>query len=299
MPAMRILLSGSTGLIGQAVQAQLSASREIIAMGRGEGAVVRADFADPSALAHLELPPIDAFVHCAGVVDEDFRDAPERALRMAVLGAGAAVDRAIAAGATRLVYISSAHVYGPMVGTVDEATPINPMSDYAISHFATEQVFARRASDRLSVLILRPCAVFGDLADTGRFRRWSLIPFSFPRDAVTQSKIVIKSTGEQRRNFVGSADIAHQIDDWLANPAPGRTVRNAIGETSATVYEFAKTCARLAETLTGRPCEIERVTPTGPTLGDDYDYRSLTPAGGLRQSLEAFAARLMSKLKEA
>ena len=34
-------------------------------MGRGEGAVVRADFAEPSSLASLELPQIDAFVHCA------------------------------------------------------------------------------------------------------------------------------------------------------------------------------------------------------------------------------------------
>jgi len=296
---MRILLSGSTGLIGQAVKARLLAGHEVVSLGRGEGADVRVDLSDPAAVAGLEFPSVDAFVHCAGIVDEDFRDSPERALRMAVLGAGAAVDRAVAAGAKRLVYISSAHVYGPMIGAVDEATPINPMSDYAISHFATEQVFARRASDSLSVLILRPCAVFGDLADTGRFRRWSLIPFSFPRDAITQSKIVIKSTGEQRRNFVGSEDIAHQIGDWLANPGAGRTVRNAIGETSATVYDFARICARLAENLTGRPCEIERVTPTGPTPGDDYDYRTRTPATRPLQSIEVFAERLMSKLKEA
>jgi UDP-glucose 4-epimerase len=296
---MRILLSGGTGLIGQAVQSRLSTKHEIVTLGRGEGADVRADLAEPAAVSNLELPHIDAFVHCAGIIDEDFKDSPERALRMAMFGAGAAVDRAIAAGATRLVYISSAHAYGPMVGAVDEATPVNPLSDYAISHFATEQVFARRASPNLSVLILRPCAVFGDLADAGRFRRWSLIPFSFPRDAVTQAKIVIKSTGEQRRNFVGSEDIAHQIEAWLAEPGEGRTVRNAIGETSATVYEFAKMCARLAEELTGRPCQVERVTPAGPTPGDDYDYRTLAPAAGPRQSLEAFARRLMSTLKEA
>lgn len=296
---MRILLSGTTGLIGQAVKARLSAGHEVVSLGRGEGADVRVDLSDPAAVAGLEFPSIDAFVHCAGVVDEDFRDSPDRALRMAVLGAGAAVDRAVAAGAKRLAYISSAHVYGPMVGAVDEATPINPISDYAISHFATEQVFARRASDSVSVLILRPCAVFGDLADTGRFRRWSLIPFSFPRDAITQSKIVIKSTGEQRRNFVGSEDIAHQIDYWLAHPATGRTVQNAIGATSATVHEFAKICAGLSERLNDHPCEVERVTPTGPTAGDDYDYRTLIPAAWPLQSLEAFAERLMSKLKEA
>lgn len=296
---MRVLLSGATGLIGQAVQAGLSANHEVVTLGRGEGAAVRADLSDPAAVASLTLPAIDAFVHCAGIVDEDFRDSPERALRMAVFGAGAAVERAIAAGASRLVYISSAHAYGPMVGAVDEASPINPMSDYAIAHFATEQVFARRASEGLSVLILRPCAVFGDLADAGRFRRWSLIPFSFPRDAILQSKIVIKSTGEQRRNFVGSQDIAHQIGHWLAHPGPGRTVRNAIGETSATVFAFAQLCAGVSERLTGRPCEIERVTPAGRTPGDDYDYRSLTPPAWPLQSLEAFAERLMSKLKEA
>lgn len=296
---MRILLSGTTGLIGQAVNGRLSTSHEVVSLGRGEGADVRVDLSDPAAVAGLDFPSIDAFVHCAGVVDEDFRDSPERALRMAVLGAGAAVDRAVAAGAKRLVYVSSAHVYGPMVGSVDEATPVNPMSDYAISHFATEQVFARRASNSLSVLILRPCAVFGDLADTGRFRRWGLIPFSFPRDAITQSKIVIKTTGEQRRNFVGSEDIAHQIDDWLAHLATGCTIQNAIGATSVSVYDFAKTCARLAERLNNRRCEVERITPHGPTAGDDYDYRTLSPAAWPLQSLEAFAERLMSKLKEA
>jgi UDP-glucose 4-epimerase len=296
---MRVLLSGATGLIGQSVQACLAADHQIVTLGRGEGAAVRVDLSDPSAVTCLTLPPIDAFVHCAGIVDEDFRDSPERALRMAVFGAGAAVERAIAAGAKQLVYISSAHAYGPMVGGIDEASPVNPMSDYAIAHFATEQVFARRASASLPVLILRPCAVFGDLAEAGRFRRWSLIPFSFPRDAVLTSRIVIKSTGEQRRNFVGSDDIAHQIAHWLADPGPGRTIRNAIGETSATVHAFAQMCAGLSERLTGKPCVIERVTPDGPTPGDDYDYRTLTPPNWPLQSLEAFAERLMAKLKEA
>lgn len=296
---MRILLSGATGLIGQAVQARLSEGHEIVTLGRGESSAVRADLSEPAAVASLSLPPVDAFVHCAGIVDEDFRDSPERALRMAVFGAGAAVERAITAGANSLVYISSAHVYGTMVGRIDEASPINPLSDYAISHFATEQAFARHASESLSVLILRPCAVFGDLADAGRFRRWSLIPFSFPRDAILHSKIVIKSTGEQRRNFVGSQDIANEIAHWLDAPSPGRTVRNAIGETSATVHQFAQRCAVLSERLTGKPCAIERVTPTGRTLGDDYDYVTLARQAWPLQSSEAFAERLMSKLKEA
>lgn len=227
---MRILVTGASGLIGSAMVERLAQSHEILTLGRRASADFRADLSDPAAIAALELPAIDALVHCAGVVDEDFRDHPERAMQMAMFGADALVQKAVAAGATRLVYISSAHVYGPMVGHVDETTAYNPVSNYAIAHFATEQVFRRQAKGAVAGAALRPCAVFGDLADPSGFRRWSLIPFSFPRDAAIEHRIVIRSTGEQRRNFVGMLrQLAGQRARRLERPEPaGHADRNRL-----------------------------------------------------------------------
>jgi len=296
---MRILLTGATGLIGQAVRTRLGADHDIVTLGRRETADLRADLADPSAIAALDLPPIDALVHCAGVVDEDFRDNPERAMAMAVFGADALVTRARAAGARRLVYISSAHVYGPMVGRVDEASPFNPVSNYAIAHFATEQVFRRQVAADVAALALRPCAVFGDLADPAGFRRWSLIPFSFPRDAVREHGITIRSTGEQRRNFVGTRDIASTLAAWLAAAPEGWSAINPLGSFTGTVFEFATLCAEVAQELTGTPCTVTRVPPAGPTPGDDYDYASLSPYARGDQPLRETLVRLMTAAREA
>lgn len=290
---MRILVTGASGLIGSAMVERLAQSHEILTLGRRASADFRADLSDPAAIAALDLPAIDALVHCAGVVDEDFRDHPGRAMQMAMFGADALVQKAVAAGATRLVYISSAHVYGPMVGHVDETTAYNPVSNYAIAHFATEQVFRRQAKGAVAGAALRPCAVFGDLADPSGFRRWSLIPFSFPRDAAIEHRIVIRSTGEQRRNFVGTADVAACCANWLDSDPTGWSGLNPLGTLTGTVFDFAQICAEVSQRLTGTPCEITRVTPKGPTPGEDFDYATVSPLAQGTQDLRPVLERLM------
>lgn len=295
---MRILLTGATGLIGQTVRRRLADRHQVLTLGRTEAADIVADLSIPASMEAADVPEIDALIHCAGVVDEDFRDAPERAFRTAVFGADALARRAVQAGASRLAYVSSAHVYGPMVGIVDERSPVNPVSDYAIAHFATDQVFRRRTAPGVATLSLRPCAVFGDLESPSTFRRWSLIPFSFPRDATRDHSIVIRSTGEQRRNYVGAEDLASAVEVWLDAEAEGWRAVNPLGATSTSVYEFAQLCARISEEVTGAPCKVTRVTPDGPTIGEDFDYRSVTPLAAPEQSLEAFVRQLCLGLAE-
>ncbi|HBP03204.1 MAG TPA: NAD(P)-dependent oxidoreductase [Stenotrophomonas sp.] len=293
---MRILLTGASGLIGQAVHKSLSDDNEVVTLGRSAGADVRLDLADVDGLNSAALPPADALVHCAGIVDEDFREDPIRAARMAMFGAGALVRQAVAAGATRLAYISSAHVYGPMLGHMDERSPPNPVSDYAISHYATEQVFRRYAQGTVTAAAFRPCAVFGTLGDLDAFRRWTLIPFSFPREAVIDRRIVIRSTGQQRRNFVGTDDIADSVRHWLDATASGWQVINPVGETSCTVFEFAQRCAAISDEVATGKCIVERQHPSGPQAGDDFEYASILQPTTARQSIDDFARGLMSQL---
>lgn len=293
---MRILLTGASGLIGQAVHRNLSLDNEVITLGRSSRADVRLDLADVDGLNSVALPAADALVHCAGIVDEDFREDPVRAARMAMFGAGALARQAVAAGATRLAYISSAHVYGPMLGHIDERSPPNPVSDYAISHYATEQVFRRYAQGAVTAAAFRPCAVFGNLGDLDAFRRWTLIPFSFPSEAVLDRRIVIRSTGQQRRNFVGTDDVADSVRRWLDAPSSVWQVINPVGATSCTVFEFAQRCAAISDELATRRCIVERQEPNGPQAGDDFEYASTLQPTTARQSIDDFARRLMGQL---
>jgi len=270
---MRIALAGASGLIGSAIAAQLRAAGHSIAcIGRREDCEVRLDLAAARALPSGALAGCDALVHAAGVTDEDFRN-PETAFAKAADGAKILLAAAAAAGVKRLVYISSAHVYGPLEGALDESRPPNPISPYARAHHTTEAQF--RAADA-AVLIARPCAVYGMPPVLERFARWSLIPFDFPRQAVS-GRIVLKSPGLQRRNFVPAEGLGYLVRWWLGQPASGTTVANAPGTAEMAVYDFARLCARIAAEEAGIEVAIERPEPTG-ALSDPLEYR--TRVGG-------------------
>jgi UDP-glucose 4-epimerase len=234
---------------------------------------VHADLREPAALADGSLAGCDALVHAAGVTDEDFADR-DAAFTKAVRGTSALLAAAKAAGIRRLVYFSSAHVYGPLEGRIDELRAPNPLSDYAIAHYAAEQLFRRAAMEPgVSALLVRPCAVYGMPPSLERFARWSLIPFDFPRQAVA-GRIVLRSHGHQRRNFVPAEGLGHLLGWWLGQPAPGVTVANAPGRAECPVYEFAALCARIAKEECGREVAIERpMAGTAPPPPLEYRTR--------------------------
>ncbi len=270
---MRIAMTGTTGLMGSAVARTLAAAgHTIVSVGRSSGCDVRFDLVKDSSLGKKALAGCDALIHAAGVIDEDFVVDPDAARVKATTGAEALVEAARDSGVGRLAYISSAHVYGPLVGRIEEDRPPNPQSPYAKSHFMTEERF--RAS-KASLLIARPCATFGTLPVPERFARWGLIPFGFPREALG-GRIVLKSAGEQRRNFVSSEGVGSLVGWWLDREAPGESLINATGPHEMSVYEFALLCARIAQEETGRPCSVERPAPQpgAAAPGEPLEYRS-------------------------
>lgn len=271
---MTIALVGASGLIGSAVRSRLARSQPVRTIGRHVGADMVADLARPDTVASLSLEGCSALIHCAGIVDEDFAD-PERAFRQATLGMSALVARAKSAGINRFLYVSSAHVYGRFVGSIEESSPPNPLHDYAIAHYASEQILRRATDEGFRGAVVRPCAVFGIPPDVERFRRWTLIPFGFPISAVGEGTIALASRGLQRRNFVGTEDIAAAVSIWLDDvDALSFSVINPIGNQTMTVLEFAQLCARAALSVTGRECAVTRPEGLDPAP-DSFDYRSL------------------------
>lgn len=275
--SLRIAVLGTTGLIGHAIAQKLRANGHVVMeAGRKPDAQIHVDLSNPRVIAPRALSGCDVLVHAAGVTDEDFGDR-ESAFAKAIRGTTALLAVARASGVRKLVYFSSAHVYGPLEGRIDEANPPNPLSDYAIAHFAAEQIFRRAAMEAdTSALVVRPCAVYGMPPSLERFARWSLIPYDFPRQAVT-GRIVLKSHGHQRRNFVPAEGLGHLVGWWLGQPAPGTTVANAPGRAECPVYEFASLCARIAKEECGKEPAIER-PPAHAAPPEPLEYR--TRVGG-------------------
>lgn len=298
---MRILLTGATGLIGSAVADGLRPRHALHTLGRRAGCVdAVVDLSDPAQLDGLSLPESEWLVHCAGVIDEDFRTDPMAAYRRATYGAEALLRAAARAGCKRFIYLSSTHVYGAQEGTISETAPANPQSHYALAHYCTEQFFRKQAAlGRGSFVALRPNAVFGLPAHPDTFQRWSLIPFSFPREARDKGRIVLKSSGLQKRNFVSTqaiADIVGRCIDGDLADASGAI--NVLGADTESVYDFAQRCRRIAEDQLGRPCLVERppsyLEAANAGAGSDFTlvsrFSQPRPAGELNDFIKRFTA---------
>jgi UDP-glucose 4-epimerase len=141
---MRILVTGGAGYVGGvSVDAILAAGHEVIVLDdltTGHAAVVPPEavlvtgtYADEAAVrALLETHRIDAILHCAArsLVGESVRD-PARYYRDNVAGGVALLEAARSAGVTRLVFSSTAAVYGvPDQTPIEEDDPLHPINTY-------------------------------------------------------------------------------------------------------------------------------------------------------------------------
>lgn len=282
-------IAGYRGLIGHSICRSLEAAGwDVRRFGRGNplhGEFVPIDLDVGECLRASVFSGCDFFVHAAGVVDEDLKT-PESAAAAetrAKAGTEALLEVLREAGVSHLVYISSAHVYGPLEGRIDEDSRANPLSPYAKLHFATE-TRVRDAVERgllQSALILRPCAVYGMPPDMTRFRRWSLIPYSFPREAGERGSITLQSAGVQMRNFVSTEAIAGAVAEYArrieAGAATGVRLENTAGEETLSIIAFAKRVAAIYTEVTGKPCEVRVPESVNVSVSAPLEYASLAP----------------------
>lgn len=297
----RVALTGATGLLGGATRARLEAAGHgVVVVGRRAGADVRADLADPASVAAIDLSGCRALVHCAGITDEDTRTDLARAYAQSTSAWSALLDRARAGGVDTVAYVSTSHVYGPPVGAIDEASPLAPVTDYAVAHAAAELVLRRHAATGgLRALIARPNAVFGT-PTLETFDRWALIPFAFVRAAVQAGEITLRSAGTQRRNLVAAEDVADDLVAFVGDPgAPGVRVVNPLGAESMSVAHFARRVADVATRALGRRVTVSLPAAAATEPGADFDYRTLHPTTRPRRSLDEAVTSLCQLLAKA
>ncbi|WP_165945107.1 NAD(P)-dependent oxidoreductase [Micromonospora sp. KC723] len=158
-----ILLTGATGFVGGAVLAALRARRPaalrvLLRGGFGPGSsagatVVHGDLSKPQSLSGV-CDGVDTLIHAASYVGKD----QELCTAVNDQGTRHLVREATAAGVRRLVYVSTAAVYGsgPHRGPREGELPIAPRSPVSASRAAAE-VWVREAGG----CVLRPHLVYG------------------------------------------------------------------------------------------------------------------------------------------
>jgi UDP-glucose 4-epimerase len=207
------------------------------------------------------LQGVHCVVHLAAMNEIDSVQDPVGALMTNAVDTLRLLLACSKAGVRRFIYFSTAHVYGDaLVGSVDERTLPQPVHPYAISHHAAEDyVLAAHRRGELDGVVVRLSNGYGAPAWSS-VRRWTLVVNDLCRQAVEQRRLVLKSSGAQRRDFVPLGDVARATEHLIRLPREklGDGLFNLGGDASWSILEMAQRVAARCRTVLGYEVPVER-----------------------------------------
>jgi nucleoside-diphosphate-sugar epimerase len=287
-----ILTTGGTGLVGRSIVRQLSAAGQSVrVITRGDGcptlpgvSIWRGDATSVEDVTSA-MRGCQAVFHCAAEKHDRVRMAAVNIAATKLL-----LDVACDLKVRLFCHLSSAAVIGRTGSRiVDEDAPCNPMSHYAETKLAAEEI-VRRGLPGGRVVILRPTSIFGPE---------SLAPWL--RDSLG-SRVRAFMNGRERAHMIYVEDVADAAVHWLWTSS-GACVETFIlssdEEPGNTNHDVQVALASMLETATP-PCRFSaplwvprfaRVIRHGHgILGRIYSSRRLHRTGyrfpfGLRNGL--------------
>jgi UDP-glucose 4-epimerase len=282
---MRVLVTGGAGYIGSVVTEVLLARQHTVSvydnLSEGhrdavlDGArLIEGDLLDRAKLegALRETRP-EAVVHMAAVclVGESMTD-PAKYYRINVLGGLTLLDAMRAAGVGRLVFSSTAAVYGePAKQPIEEEDPTAPTNPYGESKLAFERALAwYGGAYGLRSVALRYFNAAGASARAGERHdpETHVIPIVLQTAAGRRPSVTIHGDDYPTRDGTCLRDYVHVLDlaeahalalDALAGGAPSVAYNLGCGGDGFTVREVVDSAAR----VTGHAIAV-RVGPRRP-----------------------------------
>lgn len=262
---MRLLVAGATGYLGAWLSEWLAeAGHEVMGWGRrrppqsADWAAKLASFdtgdvTDDDTLDRMADQVPDGVVYTVSLDHGESERDVRRAMEVNVAPVWRLLDRLTRQGKPlRFLYLSTAQVYGPMAGVVDESTPVNPRNHYGLTHLLAEDIGARyHAPPDVKYINLRLANGYGAprFADANC---WWLVINDFCRSAMSTGEVVLKSDGSPQRNFVHIRDIAQAAKLLLETPELAHRTYNVGGEKTHTVLELAHLTADVFERKFGK-----------------------------------------------
>ena len=221
---MNILVTGGAGFIGSHLVRHLLAKGEKVTaldnLSTGlaenlppEAKLVEMDILDEDLPKVVAAGAFDAIVHLAAqtMVDTSIKN-PLLDTRENLLGTVQVLEAARAANVKRVIFASTAAVYGDVKEDdlpVREAQPTEPMSFYGLSKLSVEKYLEMyRKIYGMEYVVLRFANVYGERQGDGG--EGGVISI-FAKAVAEGRDITIYGDGEQTRDFVYAGDIAEGI----------------------------------------------------------------------------------------
>ena len=273
---MHVLLIGCEGYLGSLLGPLLARSGyEVTGLDTGfyrEGTLYRASGVAPKTLSkdirQIEIDDfkgIDAIVHMAELSNDPIGQlAPNITYEINHQGSVKLAELARQAGVQKFIYMSSCSVYGVADAEfVDETSPVNPQTAYAVCKVRVEQDVSKLATDTFSPVFLRNATAYG----ASPHMRFDIVINNLSGLAWTTKEIRMTSDGTPWRPLIHGLDICQAILEVLK--APQAAIHNQIlnvGDTEHN-YRVREIATIVADVFPG--CKLS----FGPPSADNRSYR--------------------------
>lgn len=270
----RVLVTGATGFVGQALISRNSADREVVAASRSPVNVDGVEWRrSPSLSGTADWKPllqgIDSVVHLAGRVHRLSDPYGSAYLAENCDGTIKLARDAISSGVRRFIFLSTSKVLGEESGSaaLQESAQAHPGDAYALSKYSAEQALADLRGS-LQIAVLRPPLVYGPGVKAN---------FRALLSAVDRGLPLPLASIRNRRSLIGVDNLASAIVACLDSPgAAGRTFHVTDGVPRSTpelVRAIASAMGRPARLLPFPPALLEAC---GALTGRGDTVRRLT-----------------------
>jgi UDP-glucose 4-epimerase len=206
--------------------------------------VLEMNILEESSIANcINRKDVDIIIHLAALNEIDSMKDPKLALEVNTKGTYKLLDLAHKTGIKNFIYFSTFHVYGDVLESViTEETPTRPFHPYAISHRAAEDFINYfKHYYGMKTLIFRLSNGYGYPMNK-EVNRWTLVFNDLCKQAVTEGKILLRSSGRQYRDFISLHDVARAIHYFIFNIPDrwGDGLYNLGGNCSMSILEVAQ-----------------------------------------------------------
>lgn len=272
---MRSFVTGGTGFVGgRLARALRERGEDVVALVRSRARaetlaalgceLVEGDLDDTAAIA-AALEGCDAAFHAAAVYRVGIARAEAAAMRATnVQGTEGVLDAAIAARVARIVYVSTANVFGDTRRAVVDETYVRPPGEFVSAYDETKYLAHRAATERAAggapILIAAPGVVYGpgDTSQIGeqvrRAQAGTLRYVSFPTlgfnavhvDDVVAGLFLVRERGRVGHTYVLGGELT--------------TMREL-------VERAARAAGRKPPRLTMPTALVRAAAPLGPLVG--------------------------------
>lgn len=146
----------------------------------------------------------------------------------------------------KFLYFSTAQVYGSN-HLIDEKTATNSQNNYSLTHELSELFIKMNLEENIkNYIIVRPFNIFGSPKNKS-VKRDTLVPICFVKEIGLKNSIILKSNGEQTRDFISQDDINKRILKIIIGKKFDNKIINLCSGTSLKIIDVAKITKKIYE----------------------------------------------------